>query len=108
MRLPQGEKLFPCIDKNILLNYNILVMNYIATITSKRQLTIPAAIYAALNLKDGEKVLVSTEKNAIKISPALQLVNSLAGSVAIPKTFQNLTLEQIVKKAKKEYFGKKK
>lgn len=83
-------------------------MNYMATITSKRQLTIPAAIFAALNLRDGEKVLVSTEKNAIKVSPVLQLVNHLAGSVIIPKRFQNLTSEQMVSKAKKEYFQKKK
>ena len=35
-----------------------LHMNYIATITSKRQLTIPAALFKEANLKSNQKVLV--------------------------------------------------
>lgn len=79
-------------------------MNYIATITSKRQLTIPVALFSALKLKKGEKVLVSQEDHSLKISPVVHLVRSLAGSVKIPRRFQNMTIQEIVSKAKKEHF----
>lgn len=79
-------------------------MNYIATITSKRQLTIPVDIFQALSLREGEKVLVVQEQNAIKISPIMQLLDHLAGSVKIPKEYKGLTAEEIINKAKKEHF----
>lgn len=83
-------------------------MNYIATITSKRQLTIPVDIFQALSLREGEKVLVTQEQNEIKISPIMQLLDRLAGSVKIPKEYKGLTAEEIAYKAKKEYFRNKK
>lgn len=81
-------------------------MRNMATITSKRQLTIPAHVFTALNLRAGEKVLIFSENETIKIIPALRLINRLAGSVTIPKRFQGLTMEELVEKAKKEHFQK--
>lgn len=81
-------------------------MNYIATITSKRQLTIPADIFADFNLQEGEKVVISSEKDTIKITPALKLVNRLAGSIAVPERFKNLNPEEMITKAKNEHFQK--
>ena len=81
-------------------------MNYLATITSKRQLTIPADIFRSLNLKEGEKVAFIKEEDYIKVIPALRLINKLAGSVTIPKKFKNLSLEGIIKKTKEEHFKK--
>ena len=83
-------------------------MNYIATITSKRQFTILVELYQALSLREGEKVLVTREKNTINISPVMQLVNQLAGSVKVPKAYKGLSTEAMIKKAKREYFRNKK
>ena len=63
-------------------------MQQLATITSKRQLTIPVAIFGELDLKEGERVLVSQEKRKITIQPVKDLVEELAGSVAVPKKFK--------------------
>jgi len=82
-------------------------MNYLATVTSKRQLTIPIDIYRLMNLVEGNKVLVSIEDQVIKIEPAQALVEKLAGSVKLPKRFKNKTVDQIITLAKKEYFKNK-
>lgn len=81
-------------------------MSQLATVTSKRQLTIPASIFYDLNLKKGQKVVVSKKDGAIVIEPALSLVDRLAGSVKIPSKFKGMSLEEVIKKAKKEHFGK--
>jgi len=81
-------------------------MNYIATITSKRQFTIPADIFNKLNLHNGEKLLISPEGDYLKITPALRLVKKLAGSVGIPEKYRNLSLNEIISKAKTEHFKK--
>lgn len=82
-------------------------MVYLATITSKRQLTIPVDIYRLMQLTKGSKVIVSVENQVIKIEPALSLVASLAGSVNLPKRFKNKSVDQIISLAKKEHFAKK-
>ena len=82
-------------------------MNYLATITSKRQFTIPVAIFEELNLQVGQKVIVSEEDGSIKITSALALLDKLAGSVKIPKKYQGMDIDEIIEKAKKEYFRKK-
>jgi len=45
---------------------------------------------------------------SIKLDSAIKLVESLAGSVKIPRRFRGLTPDQIIKKAKQEYFQNKK
>lgn len=82
-------------------------MAQIATITSKRQLTIPVSIFKKMNLKKGQKVLISEDNGSIKIEPALALIQSLAGSVKIPPRFKGMLLEKIIAKAKKEHFKPK-
>lgn len=81
-------------------------MNYLATITSKRQLTIPVEVFNTLKLRVGEKVLVLPQDGGFRIAPALRLIDQLAGSVKIPKRFQGLNINGIVKKAKQEHFRK--
>jgi len=78
----------------------------IATITSKRQLTIPVSFFGHLALKTGQKVIISQENNFIKIEPALSLVKRLAGSVKKPSRFKKMPLNKIINESKKEYFGK--
>ncbi|PIQ69948.1 hypothetical protein COS55_02495 [Candidatus Shapirobacteria bacterium CG03_land_8_20_14_0_80_40_19] len=79
-------------------------MQLSATITSKRQLTIPVELFKRLNFKIGQKVTVSEEAGALKIEPMEALLDRLAGSVKIPKRFAGLGLEEIVDRAKAEYF----
>lgn len=80
-------------------------MSQMATITSKQQLTIPTKIFKKLNWKKGQKVIVSEENGELRIKSALDLIHQLAGSVKIPKRFKGLTLDQIINKAKSEYFA---
>ena len=75
-----------------------------ATITSKRQLTIPVKMFKSLNLQKGSKVIISLEDRILKIQPSLAIVEKLAGSVSIPPEFKNLTVDQIIQKAKEERF----
>lgn len=96
----------PYINKKSLLLYNFLTMQLSATITSKRQLTIPAKLFKQLNFKIGQKVAISEEAGILKIEPMEALLDRLAGSVKIPLRFKGLSLEEIIERAKAEYFGK--
>lgn len=81
-------------------------MNYLATITSKRQLTIPVDLYNQLAFREGQKVIISKMDDGIRVEPALALVSRLAGSIKLPKKFKDMTIDQIIAKAKKEHFKK--
>jgi len=83
-------------------------MQQTATITSKRQLTIPSEIFRRLGLKKGHKVIVSVEGSGLKITPALDLIEKLAGSVETPGNYKNISFNNIIKKAKKDYFARNK
>lgn len=76
----------------------------IATITDQRQLTLPVALFYNNMFAAGEKVVVETLADGIKITPAVKLVRKLAGSVPIPDRFKGLEVSQIRDKAIKEYF----
>jgi AbrB family looped-hinge helix DNA binding protein len=82
-------------------------MTYTATVTSKRQLTIPVEVFLKLGLKEGEKLLVRERAGVIELQSAKQLVNRLAGSLPIPKGLQGLSEEALIKRAKMEYFRRK-
>lgn len=79
-------------------------MSYIATITSKRQLTIPSELFKKTKLAKGDKVLIEEKDGKIILKPATLLVEELAGSIKVPKKFRGLTEDEIIKKAKEEYF----
>lgn len=48
-----------------------------ATITSKRQLTIPADMYRRMHFEQQQKVILTLEAAAIRIEPAAELVEQL-------------------------------
>jgi len=83
-------------------------MQKMATITSKRQLTIPVVIFQELGLEEGERVVVSEDNGKIVIQSGRDLVEELAGSVVAPKRFRGLTIEKMVELAKQEYLKNKK
>jgi bifunctional DNA-binding transcriptional regulator/antitoxin component of YhaV-PrlF toxin-antitoxin module len=75
-----------------------------ATITSKRQLTIPVSMYKKMGLKNGQKVVVSYMNNELRVQSALDLVDRLAGSVQIPDKFRGVPIDTIVSRSKTEHF----
>ena len=78
-------------------------MQKVSTISSKRQLTIPSQIFQAVGLKEGQKVLIEEKDGAVVIKPASNVVDRLAGSVKVPARFVALGIEEIIRRAKKEY-----
>lgn len=82
-------------------------MNQIATITSKKQLTIPAAIFREAGFNIGERVIVSEENGRVVITSAEKLVEELAGSVPVPKKWKGKDVDQIIDEARDEYFKEK-
>ena len=79
----------------------------VATITGKRQLTIPAKIFRALGLSVGERALVKEEEGQIKIAPVRSVVENLASSVEVPSEYKDLDIDALVREAKKDYFSRK-
>ncbi len=80
-------------------------MNQTATITHKRQFTIPVRVYNELGLRAGDKVLVTHADGKLLIEPMARLVDKLAGSVTVPDRFKHLkNTDILIKKAKQEYF----
>ena len=79
----------------------------LATITSKRQITIPVSLFRRLNLQQGDKVIISEDKGKLTLSPALQLVKQLAGSVKIPEKLKAKNAEEVIRTAKETYFTKR-
>ncbi len=93
--------MLPCSD-NMSLN-----MIYTATITSKRQLTIPAEVYGKIGLKKGDKVIISENAGEIRMKRAIDLLEELAGSVKIAKPLRGADIDKAISLAKEEYFSKK-
>lgn len=82
-------------------------MSQMATITSKKQLTLPSALFKKAGFKVGQKVIVTEENGSLKLTSAERLVEELAGSVPIPKKWQGKALDQIIDEARDEYFKNK-
>ncbi len=83
-------------------------MQQLATITAKRQLTIPITMFKRMGLQTSRKVFVRAVGNQLIIEPATSLVLSLAGSVKIPDRYKGKSADEMIAIAKREYFKKKK
>ena len=81
-------------------------MNKTATITGKRQITIPIKLFKAANLDKNKKVVISQEKNRLIITSAISLVENLAGSLKMPASWQGKDLEEIIEQSKTDDFAK--
>jgi len=82
-------------------------MSYLATLTSKRQFTIPSEVFKKADFKEGEKVIVEEENGTLRIKKASALVEELAGSVKVPRRFRGMDADEIIRIAKEEYFKNK-
>lgn len=81
-------------------------MTYVATITSKRQVTLPAALFSKLDLESGTKVLITEDQGKIIMSPSGSAVRELAGIIKVPKRISDSQLEKIIEKSKTKRFRK--
>ncbi len=79
-----------------------------ATITSKGQITIPVKIIKQAKLKKGQKLIFTLENNIIHMESATDMVKRLAGSLVLPKKYQEIDLDTLIKQAKEEHFSIKK
>lgn len=77
------------------------------SISSKRQITIPVSIFKSLNLSQGDSLVVEAYDNKIVMQKSKDILDRLAGSLVLPKRFTGLSLDDIIEKAKKEYFEEK-
>ncbi len=82
-------------------------MAHLATITSKRQLTIPSALFSKAKFSKGDKVIIEESNGDIRITSSANLVEKLAGSVSVQKHLRGVDLNKAVKIAKKSYFKRK-
>lgn len=82
-------------------------MTYLGTITSKRQITLPAELFAALRFLEGDRVIISSDGDGVKIRRALSLVDELAGSVKVSPKLLKVPIDEAIKIAKKRHFVQK-
>ena len=83
-------------------------MTYTATITSKRQITLPAALFSDLGLKKGQKLTITKHADGLILKPRLDFLNKLYGSVKVPEKYKDMDIDEMIEKAKMEYFKNKK
>lgn len=76
-------------------------------ISSKRQITIPARVYAQLGLAQGDNLSIEVTQNAFVLSKSKLLLDKVAGSVRLPKEYSEKSLDQIINQAKQTYFKNK-
>jgi AbrB family looped-hinge helix DNA binding protein len=79
-------------------------MSGLATITSKRQLTIPVKLFDELGLSTGDKMIVDSNGGELRLRKATKMVSELAGSVRVNKNLRNV--DQAIAQAKRARFGK--
>ena len=82
-------------------------MTQLATITSKKQLTLPSKVFKKAGLRIGQKVIVSEENGHLLITPAEKLVEDLAGSVNVPARLKGKDVDEVIEQAKRKYFQDK-
>jgi AbrB family looped-hinge helix DNA binding protein len=54
---------------------------HLSVVTRKGQITIPAEIRRALNIKEGDKVAITLDKNEVKVSRTGSVVAATAGAL---------------------------
>lgn len=81
-------------------------MTYIATVTQKGQVTIPAAVRALLGVKPYEKVSFSLKNNVVVLKSSKDFL-SLRGSVKEKIRYTDDAVDQLVLRHVKKTYGKK-
>lgn len=82
-------------------------MIYTATVTSKRQITLPIKLFADFGIEPGDKLTMIAYDDGILMKRQVDLVNKLAGSVKLPVKYQGMEIEKIIHQAKESYWQEK-
>ena len=82
-------------------------MPYLATITDKRQLTIPAGLFRELNLSRGDKLVMKRMGDSVTLTPAVRLVERAAGMFKAPKHLRGRNIDELIEEAKYRHFALK-
>ncbi len=91
----------------LLLRYNALTMNGIATISDKGQVVIPQAIRELLGLEPLDKIYFETKNNQIIARPLLS-INEALGVVKSTKFLPKAGQKAIIKQKVRQKFSLKK
>lgn len=83
-------------------------MNFTLTLTSKNQVTIPAELVRFWGVGKGHKLSLTLKGRTGELRSAVDEVNELFGSVKVPKRFKGMEIDEMIEKAKIEYFRRKK
>lgn len=75
-----------------------------ATISSKRQITIPSIFFNHFGFSKGDLLVFKKEVDGIKIKKALDLVNEVAGSLEVPEHMKNVDIDEAIRTGKEEHF----
>lgn len=81
-------------------------MSKTVRITSKRQLTIPIELFDKMGLKQGQNLLAEERNGSLTLTPVEQRLKELRGSVKVPKKYAGLEINDLIEKAKDDYFKK--
>jgi AbrB family looped-hinge helix DNA binding protein len=81
-------------------------MTYTATITSKRQITLPAALFSDMGLKKGQKLTITKRGDELVMKPALSALYKLMGSVKRPEKYKDMDIDEMIELAKMKRFSK--
>ena len=86
-------------------SHNVAMSGAIISYHLLDKLAFPISFFYEEMFRAGEKVMIEPLNDGIKITPAINMVRKLAGSVAIPDRFKGLTISQLRERAIKEYFA---
>ena len=76
------------------------------TITKKRQVSMPKEVLDVLNVSPKDKITyIIDSDNTVRVVNPLELIKKVKQSVEIPRKYRGMHTEEIIEKAKKEYFS---
>jgi AbrB family looped-hinge helix DNA binding protein len=76
-----------------------------ARLTSKGQVTIPKRVRDALGLRDGDELHFRVEDSRALIAKSDDLL-SLAGAVAVPEAKRGTPWDEVLRRTRRERFGR--
>ena len=82
-------------------------MIYTATVTSKRQITLPIKLFIDFGLKPGDKLTITRHGEGMLMQNQVDLVNKLAGSLKLRDKFKDMDVDEAITQAKNVYWLEK-
>jgi antitoxin PrlF len=76
-----------------------LVVDAVAKLTSKGQVTVPKAVRDALGVVEGDELVFRVEGNRAIVARTADFL-SLAGSVAVPAAKRNVSWDEVIRRTK--------